>query len=97
MANKPKRITLLDIRKVETKRGVVPKVQLSKDVEIFYQGKKVDFGQYNSAFLKTKEELLNDINFLYEKEYISEEQKLDREKFLEEKKITGKLEMSIED
>lgn len=88
---KPKRVNVLDIRMVETKNGPKAKVQFAKDVEVFYRGEKLDLGQYNSGFLKTKEELLSDLDFLVEKEYITEDQAQQRADMIDEKNITSVL------
>lgn len=72
--SKPKTITLLDIRTVETKSGKKTKVQLAKGVTFQYNGQTVDLGEYNSAFLKDRAELESDLEYLVEKEYMTEEQ-----------------------
>ncbi len=93
--NKPKRITVLDVRVVDTKSGPKPKVQFAKDVEIYYRGEKLDLGEYNSAFLKTKDELISDLDFLVEKEYITGEQAQEKSDFLDEKNITSQLVVAL--
>lgn len=93
--SKPKRVTVLDVRVVDTKAGPKPKVQFAKGVEVFYQGEKLDLGEYNSAFLKTKDELISDIDFLVEKEYITEDQAQERADFLDEKNITSQLVVAL--
>lgn len=90
-SSKPKRVTVLDIRTIETKNGKQAKVQFAKDIEIFYRGEKVELGEYNSAFLKTKDELISDLDFLVEKEYITGEQAQEKADFLDEKNITSQL------
>ena len=87
--------TLLDIRAVETKRGVVPKLQLAKGVELYFEGQKVDLGEYNSAFLKNREEMEADLSFLVEKEYMTPEQADERVNFLNDKNITAQLTVKI--
>ena len=89
--NKPKRVTVLDIRVVETKNGKQSKVQFAKDIEIYYRGEKVELGEYNSAFLKTKDELIEDLDFLVDKEYITGEQAQQKADFIDEKNITSQL------
>lgn len=98
--NKPKRVTVLDIRKVEITKGnrkgqSVPKVQFAKGIEIFYNGEKLDLGEYNSGFVKTTEELESDIQFLVDNEYITQDQADDRLARLQEKAITGELQVSL--
>lgn len=83
--------TLLDIRTVETKNGLKPKLQLAKDVEIFYQGVKVDLGEYNSAFLKGREELVEDLGVYVEKGWRTPEQADEEVEFLNTKNITARL------
>ena len=90
-SSKPKRVTVLDVRVVDTKAGPKPKIQFAKDVEVYFRGEKLDLGEYNSAFLKTKDELISDIDFLVEKEYITEDQAQERADFLDEKNITSQL------
>jgi hypothetical protein len=87
--------TLLDIRAVETKRGVVPKLQLAKGVELYFEGQKVDLGEYNSAFLKNREEMEADLTFLVEKEYMTPEQADERVAFLNDKNITAQLTVKL--
>jgi hypothetical protein len=43
---------LLDVRTVQTKNGEARKLVLGEGVEILLDGKKVDMGEYNSAFLQ---------------------------------------------
>lgn len=93
--SKPKRVTVLDVRVVETKAGPKPKIQFAKDVEVYFRGEKLDLGEYNSAFLKTKDELISDIDFLVEKEYITEDQAQERADFLDEKNITSQLVVAL--
>lgn len=83
--------TLLDIRTVETKNGLKPKLQLAKDVEIYYQGVKVDLGEYNSAFLKGREELVEDLGVYVEKGWRTPEQADEEVEFLNTKNITARL------
>lgn len=87
--------TLLDIRSVKTKKGVVPKLQLAKDVDIYYQGVKVDLGEFNSAFMKSRDEIEENLSFLVEKEYITPEEADERVDFLNEKNITAQLTVKI--
>lgn len=93
--SKPKRVTVLDIRVVETKNGKQSKVQFAKDIEIYFKGEKVEMGEYNSAFLKTKDELISDLDFLVEKEYITGEQAQEKADFLDEKNITSQLVVAL--
>jgi hypothetical protein len=88
---KPKSVTVLDIRVVETKNGKKPKIQFGKDVEIYYQGNKLDLGEYNSGFLKTKEELVSDLEFRVEKEWLTEEKAQAEVDYLDTKSITSKF------
>lgn len=92
---KPKRVTVLDIRVVDTKNGKKPKVQFSKDIEVYFQGQKLDMGEYNSAFLKTKDEMMADIDFLVEKEFITEAQAQDKADFIDDKNITSQLVIAL--
>lgn len=94
-SSKPKRVTVLDVRVVDTKSGPKPKVQFAKGVEVYFNGEKLDLGEYNSAFLKTKDELISDIDFLVEKEYITEDQAQERADFLDEKNITSQLVVAL--
>ena len=98
--SKPKRVTLLDIRTVTIGKGAkqgqkIPKVQFAKGVEVLYNGEKVDLGEYNSAFIKTAKELESDIDFLLDKEYITEEQAEERKERLKDKSITGELQVQL--
>lgn len=88
-------VTLLDIRTVETSKGFKSKVQFAKDVEIYYQGEKVDLGEYNSAFLKTKEELIDDLDYYVEKEFMTEERAQSQLEFIDEKAITSRLQVKL--
>lgn len=94
--NKAKRINILDIRKITTKNGDKAVVQFSKGVEVFFNGKPVDLGQYGTLFIKTKAELEQDINFLLEKDYITEEEAQQKRDRLEDKKITGSIQAVVE-
>lgn len=93
--------TLLDIRlqrvtdKKTGKPKDVPKVQLGKDVELYYKGKKVDMGKYNSAFLKKKDELIADADHKLENEWIDEDKHSAELEYLEEKRITAALKMKL--
>lgn len=49
---------LFDIRRVETKNGPAMKVQFPKNVEVLVDGEKVDLGEYNSIFLRTKKDII---------------------------------------
>lgn len=93
--SKPKRVTVLDIRVVDTKNGKQSKVQFAKDIEIYFKGEKVEMGEYNSAFLKTKDELISDLDFLVDKEYITGEQAQEKADFLDEKNITSQLVVAL--
>jgi hypothetical protein len=83
--------TLLDIRMKETKNGKKAVVQLAKNVELFFEGKKVDLGEYNSAFLKNREEIESDLGFFVEKEYMTPEKADEELEFLNSKGITARL------
>jgi hypothetical protein len=93
--------TLLDVRLVEVvdkktgKAKKQPKLQLAKDVEIFYKGKKVDMGQYKGAFLKQRSELIDDLNFLLENEYITEERHGEDVEHIDTKQIQLALRMKV--
>ncbi len=90
-----KNITLLDIREIVTKKGKANKIQLSKGVQIYFEGQPVDFGEYNSAFIKDKAELLTSLEFLVEKEYMSEEEAEKKAAFYDEKGIILSLTVKI--
>lgn len=94
-SGKPMNITLLDIRTVDTAKGLKSKVQFAKDVEIYYQGEKVDLGEYNSAFLKTKDELIEDLDFYVENEFMTEERAQSQLDFIDEKAITSRLQVKM--
>lgn len=86
--SKPKNITVLDVRVVDTKNGKKTKVQFAKGVTISYNGQEIDMGEYNSAFLKDRTELEADLEFLVSKEYMNEEQANAEVDRIEEKGIT---------
>lgn len=90
----PKNVTLFDVRVVETKNGKKTKVQFQKGVTISYNGTPVNLGEYNSAFLKDKEEMENDLAFLVEKEYMTEEQANEKADFITEKGIAYELKVA---
>lgn len=99
MSNKSKsgkRVNILDIRKIDTKNGKKAVVQFAKGIEIFFNGEKIDLGQYGTVFIKTKEELEKDIEFLVSKEYINEEEGQTRKDRLDEKQITGSVQAVVE-
>ena len=73
VGNKPKNITVLDIRQVETKGGTKTKVQFAKGITIQYNGENIDLGEYNSAFMKDRAELQADLEFFVEKGIMDEE------------------------
>lgn len=92
---KGKNITLFDLREIETKKGKATKVQLAKGVTILYNGEPVNFGEYNSAFVKNKEEMLNSLEFLVQNDFMSEADAEEKAKFYEEKGITHSLTVKI--
>lgn len=92
---KGKNITLLDLREVETKKGKATKIQLAKDVQILYKGEPVNFGEYNSAFMKNKDEMLSSLEFLVEKDYMSEADAEEKSNFYDEKGIVYQLTVKI--
>lgn len=94
--NKAKRINILDIRKIDTKNGKKAVVQFSKGVEVTFNGKPVDLGQYGTLFIKTKDELEKDIDFLLSKDYITEEEADQKRERLEEKQVTGSVQAVVE-
>ena len=71
---KLKNITLLDVREVETKNGKKKKVQFAKGITLAFNGEQIDLGEYNSAFAKDRSEIEQDLEFMVEKEYMTEEQ-----------------------
>ena len=85
---KPKNITVLDIRVVDTKNGKKTKVQFAKGITISFNGEEINLGEYNSAFLKDRTELEADLEFLVSKEYMNEEQANAEVDRIEEKGIT---------
>lgn len=73
VGNKPKNITVLDIRQVETKSGTKTKVQFAKGITIQYNGENIDLGEYNSAFMKDRAEMQQDFEFFISKGIMDEE------------------------
>ena len=66
-------INLLDIREVQTKNGKAMKVQFGKDVEISFQGKKIDLGEYNSIFLQDRSQIEEGLSYKVDKGWITED------------------------
>jgi hypothetical protein len=97
--DKPKSINLLDIREIEVngKSGVrkATKIQLAKGVQITFNGQPVDFGEYNSAFLKNKEEMLSSLEYLVDNDYMAADEAEEKAKFYEEKGIVAQLTVKI--
>jgi hypothetical protein len=93
--NKPKNVTLLDIRTVETKSGKKTKVQFAKGVTIQFNGETIDLGEYNSAFLKDRAEMEKDLEFLLEKGYIDEDKANEEADRIEEKGISFVLKTKL--
>lgn len=91
MAEKKKKVSILEIRKIKTKNGDKLTVNFSKGVTIQFQGKDVDLGEYGSCFVKSPEEMKKDLDFLVEKEYITEDEKEKRLTRLEEKNVKGSV------
>lgn len=94
-----KTINLFDIREIEVngKTGArkATKVQLAKDVKITYKGQEVDFGEYNSAFMKNKEEMLSSLEYLVDNDYMTADEAEEKAKFYEEKGILAQLTVKI--
>ncbi len=84
---------LFDIRIVETKNGKVAKAQFPKNVEIYVDGEPVNLGEYNSVFLKTKEELIENLEYAVENRGLSEEYAQKQVDYLEEKNISSVAEI----
>lgn len=89
--SEPKNVQLFDIRTVDTKNGPKTKIQLSKGVQITYNGVAVDAGEYNSFFLKDNEEHENDLAFLVDNKYMTEEVANQDVAFIQDKGITLRL------
>ena len=56
----------------------------------------MSLGEYNTVFVDTKEKLLESIDYLEEKEYITTEVADERRTKLEEKNITGAATINTE-
>lgn len=93
MSKKSKNIKLFDIRRVETKNGPAAKVQMAKGVEIFADGEKVDLGDYNSFFLKTKQDVIDGLERAVDQFGLSQEFADKQIDFMEEKNISSVAEI----
>lgn len=98
---KKKMVKLFDIRKVTVNRDgeekVVAKVQFPKNVEIFVDGEAVDLGEYNSLFLKTKDEVLENLETAVQKFGLSEEYAQKQVDYIEEKNISSIAEILVKE
>ncbi len=88
-------IKLFDIRIVETKNGPVAKAQFPKNVEIYVDGEPVSLGEYNSVFLKTKDEVVAGLEKAVDQYGLSEEYAQKQVDYLEEKNISSVAELYI--
>lgn len=84
---KIKKVNLLELRKINTKNGKKEIIQFSKGVTILFNGQEVDMGEYGTFFLKRKEELVTDLEFLASNEYIDEKTLNERLARLETKEV----------
>lgn len=95
-AYKPKSVDIFDMRKGVDKNGKeFRRVTFAKGITIQYNGYELDLGQYRSAFLKGKEDLAKDLDFLLEKEYIDADEHTRRTDFNEEKQVVGKVNLPL--
>lgn len=86
----PKNLTVLDIRTGVDKNGKsYAKVQFNKSVELYYQGTKLNLGQYNNMFLKNRTEIEEGYEKLVKGDYMTPEQADKKLDFLNEKNITA--------
>lgn len=90
---KSKVTKLFDIRRVETKNGPAMKVQFPKNVEILVDGEKVDLGEYNSMFLKTKKDVIAGLEKAVEEYGLSQEFADKQIEYMEEKNISSVAEL----
>lgn len=90
----PKNVQLLDIRTVQTSNGEKTKIQLAKGVQLVYDGVPVDFGEYNSAFMKDRAEMESDMEFFIEKGLMTKEKADEEVDFIESKGIQLKLQVA---
>lgn len=88
---KLKKVNLFELRKVDTKNGKKDMVQFSKGVSIFFNGQEVDMGEFNTFFIKRKEELVKDLEYLATNEYIDEKTLQERLERLESKQIIAAI------
>ncbi len=91
-----KYVRVLDIRKVETKNGPKAKLQLGKGVEIFVDGKKVDFGEYNSMFLTKTDERIAFLEKMVEEGKMKQENVQKDIEYLESKGISSLIEVKVD-
>lgn len=97
--SKSKPVKLFDIRKIEvtdpkTKKKVTkPKVQFVKGIKISINGEDVDLGEYNSLFLKNKEELFDNLDYAQENFGLSEKYVDEQKAYIEEKNISSVCEV----
>lgn len=85
--NRPKNITVLDVRQLQTKGGLKTKVQFAKGITIQYNGENIDLGEYNSAFMKDRAELEQDLEFFVGKGTMTEEKANEEVDRIEQKGI----------
>lgn len=69
------------------------KVQFAKGVEITVNGEKVDLGEYNSVFLKTKQEVEDNLSWAVENRGLSQDFADQQVNFMEEKAISSVCEV----
>ena len=92
---RPKKVTVCDIRIQDTKQGKKTKIQFAKDITIQYKGETLDLGEYNSFFLKDRNELEADLTFLVDKDFMTEEQANADVDHYEKKNITHVLKVEL--
>jgi hypothetical protein len=93
---KPKSVDIFDMRKGTDKNGnEFRRVVFAKGVTLSYNGYEVDLGEYRSAFLKNKEEMAKDLDFLLKNEYIDEAKHDEQLARIEEKLIVGKVNLPL--
>lgn len=85
---------LFDIRTQEVndkQKGKIKKakVQFAKGIEIFFEGKKVDLGEYNSVFLKKYDEVVEGLEYAVNNFGLSEERAEEQVRFMDEKNVTS--------
>jgi hypothetical protein len=91
----PKYLKIFDIRIQELRDGAKkPKVVFNKGIEVFFNGEKVDLGQYSGGFLNRKDDIVANLTQLAENGKLKEDFVEQQITYMEEKNISSVFEIS---